>query len=360
VITWIKHELGLPEDTYDQMANKALDKAGVPKADTIGERALQSTAGIISSTLATGGVSGAGLKRPPLQAADYNGWASVNGSVNQDVLGTLVGREMGLDANTKMTPTALNAIGKQIRGFLDVVRDPERTIIVDPSNTAGTIAALNRKFTPNSDALMDHPVIKDLMDAVDNGHTNGAALGQISSNLGSAASKIRGDSYQLSKALDGVKDHVETLVKDGLPAPVQQSYDQARKRYGLFAELRDNTLNAATGEINTPKLTRYFKMTDPIGYSEGVNTSPLYQVLRKSEGMAGTPLDATAPIHSKTLAVARAAAATVPGGAQYVIQNGLKPALRKFVNVPGFAAQLGRELNSGDPNGVQSSPDNTP
>jgi len=348
ILTWVKHELGLPEDTYEEAANKALDKIGLPKANSVGERALQTTGNVISSTLATGGFSPE-VKAGQLGAANYNTLASTKGLVNQDVVGALVGRELGLpEANAKLSREAVNAAGKQIRSFLDVVRDPERVLLTDPAETAGKIAALNRQFTPTSSAFAEHPIVKDLTDAVDSGQTNAAALGEISAAMGREASKVRSTQYQLSQALTQAQAHVESIVKSGLTPQVQQSYDQALKRYGLFTEVRDTALNGTTGKIDTAKLVNYFKSVDPLGYSEGVNTKPLYQVLRQSEGMAGNPLEATAPIHTKTLAVARAAAATIPGGAQFVMQHGIKPALRALVNFPGFTAELGKALGSSE------------
>jgi hypothetical protein len=363
IIAWIKHEMGMPQDTITAASKKAMDAAGLPIPTDTGERALETTGSVISSTLAGSLLpSGEAPKDAALGAAQYWQKSGVGGSANQRVLGSLLGQRLGLDANTKMTPPALNAVGTQLRSFLDVVRDPGRIIVADPSDIAGQLATLNRKFTPSSSALLEHPVIKDLVDAVDSGHTSAAALGEISSNLGSAASKVQGESYQLSQALRGAQTHVENLVKDGLTPQVQQSYDQARSRYGLFQELKDNTVNAATGEINTPKLVRYFKGIDSKGYSEGQDTSDLYNVLRQSEGMGGNPLAATAAFHTKLLAVARAAASVVPGGAQMAVQQGIPATLRALVNKPGFAAVLQQNLRNpqNDTNNVPNSASATP
>jgi hypothetical protein len=280
-----------------------------------------------------------------LTARDYNAFKLTNptNATNQKVLGTVLGQQLGLDANTMMTPSALAAVGKQLRSFLDTVRDPLRQLITDPSETIGKIAALNNKYTLRSGALLDHPDVKDLIDAVSSGTVSGADLGEISSNLSSAASKAP---YQLGRGLRDLQQHVEGIVKEGMTPQVQQSYEDALSRYGLFKELHDNVLNAATGEIDTGKLVRYFKQVDPQGYSEGAKNTPLYSVLRQSEGMGSNPMDATTAFHTKLAVVARAAAKTVPGGAQNVLQFGIKPTLRALMNKPGFVAALGGELNS--------------
>jgi hypothetical protein len=349
VVAWVKHQMGLPDDTIGEAGEKLLDKMGFSKAKDTGERALDITGNAIGSTLTGALAPTGGAVEAQFGPQNYRRLSGVDSSANQKVLGSVLGQELGLDANTKMTPTALNAAGKQIRSFLDVVRDPERMMFADPGDVEGHLTSLARNFTGSDGRLMEHPAIKSFLDVVDNGDFLASDLGRVSSNLGKAAGKVAGDDYQLSQGLFKAKEAAETMLKEGLTPQVQKSYEQAVERYGLFNELHDNALNADTGHVDTSKLVRYFKASDPQGYSEGTDTRALYQILRQSEGMGGNPtIPGMAGYHSRAMMIVRAAARTVPGGAQYVMQNGVKPGLRAMVNKPGFMAALGEELkNSG-------------
>jgi hypothetical protein len=361
VTNWIKRELGYPQDTLDTNASdvmeKGLQKAGFPASNNSTQDSALDIAGQGVGGVLSGGLLGSSKSAPALTAENYHSLPGVTNSANQKVLGSLVASKLGLNANTRLTTDALNAAHTQATSFMDAVRPAGTTIMQDPSETAGAIAVATRKFTPSDGRLMEHPAVKSLIDTLSNGTADGADLGAEASNLGKAGTKAFGEDPNMGRGLFALQDHVEGILKDAVTPEVAQSYQDALSRYGLIKHLMEpGSVNRATGEINTSALAKYFGDTDPKGYALGQNNSPLYQVLRQSEGMGGNPLDATAGYHTKLFAVARAAASTIPGAANNVVQLGLKPALRQLVNKPGFVTALGNELQGGNDNGTNNIP----
>jgi hypothetical protein len=123
-------------------------------------------------------------------------------------------------------------------------------------------------------------------------------LGQISSQIGNEAASqlsIKAGDRALGRALFKLQDHVDDLVGGSIADPaLRAAYDAARPQYRNFLMLRGrpSVLNSATGEVNATALGKYLQRADPVGYAEGVNTSPLYEAGRWGQATkegAGAP-----------------------------------------------------------------------
>jgi hypothetical protein len=344
---WVRQQFGLEEDkdkptNYGDLVNNGLTAAGFPQAKGLQENALETTAGVAGGALA-------GQAIPNLAGSarlSYNRFAGPAGGVNQEVVDTLAARKLGEEA-PKLTPQVMDSAGARIKGVLDDVRGDSRIIMNHPDAVNSQIFALAGEHTPTDSRLLKNDFIQRLSDEFNDGAATAKELGNISSGLGREAANKAATDWPLAQGLFKAKDYTESLISEGLTGAEKQAYDQAREQYKWLAKFQEpGMVNRGSGKVDPVKLATNLEKEDPNGFSGGgsggINTEPLYQVLRQVQGSDGTAMPAI--YHNKIAMVARAAARLGPGAAQYVVQKGLLPGLRAVVNQPGFMEGLGQEL----------------
>jgi hypothetical protein len=356
---WVRQQFGLEEDkdkptNYGDLVNNGLTAAGFPQAKGLQENALETTAGVAGGALA--GQAIPNLAGPA--KLSYNRLAGPTGGVNQEVVNTLAARKIGEEA-ANLTPQVKDAAGARIRAALDTARDENKIVMNHPDAVNSHLGAIAGEHTPADGALLNNNFVRRLSDAFSDGAANNEQLGDIASGLGREAANKASTDWAQAQGLFKVKDYVESMISEGLTGPEKQAYDTAREQYKWLARFQEPgmvTLDKG-GNVNAVKLATLLEKEDTNAFvgggSGGINTEPLYQVLRQVQGSDGTSMPAI--YHNKIAMIARAAARLGPGAAQYVVQKGLLPGLRAVVNQPGFIDGLGQELaghaNEGEDNG---------
>ena len=98
---------------------------------------------------------------------------------------------------------------------------------------------------------------------------------------------------ELGKALFALREHADDLVGQSITDPaLSAAYDAARPQYRTFLMARRPTiLNSATGDVHLNNLGKYLQKADFPGYTQGNNTSSLYQAARfgQAERLGSAP-----------------------------------------------------------------------
>ena len=211
-------------------------------------------------------------------------------SGNQTALNRTAAQSIGENADT-VDSTVLGRAAERLGDTFENARSPNHTIMFDPTGTKGTLDSIDQEFQgllPNGMDLRGHPLVRQLSDLADRGHTTAEQLGQLSSKLGKAAYKqmtTPGGDRDLGQALYKVKDHADDVLESSLGSEERGEYSNARGQYRNLMHLvsRTNTVNPSTGNVSGVALANRLQQVDRPGFLFGRNTSPLYQAARFSQ-----------------------------------------------------------------------------
>lgn len=208
-------------------------------------------------------------------------------SGNQQALGSAVAQGIG-ETGSSLDATVLGNAADRLGKVFESVRNPNKTITVNPTDTKTAIDSIDQEvkgLLPGNASVRDNPLVSDLETMTSSGSINAKQLGQLSSKLGKAAykqmSSPAGD-RDWGQALYGVKDHVDDLVQKSLTAPEAAKYGAARGQYRNLMTLtsRNNIVNPSTGEVSGTALASKLQQADKSGFLYGNNQTPMYQAAR--------------------------------------------------------------------------------
>lgn len=346
-VNLVKRLLGMSDATLNTNASDLLDKglvkAGFPESKGTGDEALDMAAGIAGGTLGTGGAGKLGSKA----MADNSFWSSAggNGGQNKAITNALWANKIGENGATKLTPTVLAAADDRIGAVLDSTRSPNHIYLASPEEIHSKIGAINGDLTPVNNAVLNNNTVQKLLNTFAGGHATAEDLGNISSQLGKAAKVTAKSDYETHAGLLQVKDYVEGLIQEGLEPGQAAPYAAARQQYSALQKVA-KFVNPGNGDLNGAGLGKYLQRTESQAYTYGRNSEPAYEVLRRAQGVAGAKT-----VMNALPSAVKAAAQSVPGGAQMLVQRGLQPGLRLLVNKPGFMTALSSELDRSEGQG---------
>jgi hypothetical protein len=345
---------GSDSSTLDTNASdlleKGLDAVGLKKQE--GQEWRETAYGL------AGGIAGGGLKaaKPAIDAGvgNFNAWAGPAGSANRKVLNNMAARYLNVPGETRLTPEVLKSADNQAKSYLDIGRSVNNILTFHPRTAEQDLinAAYDAGYpTTAAKPFLEHPIIQRLMDTVQRGYVNGEELGNLASQLGSAAKSTISSDYTLGSALFNAKKFAENLISDGLSGVEQQYYKEGSDLYHrLHGQVLANPDHIINGDFNGQAFVNFLKSKDIRGYVLGGNKSPLYELMRRVESTTGLAdgIDRQGLNHASNfmVPVVKAMKRAVPQAIQYINQQGVQPALRFAANKPGFLSALQEELNN--------------
>ena len=195
-----------------------------------------------------------------------------------------------------MNQPAIADTADRLGGIFNQARNPKVTVQIPPATSQALSDAEAGLSQSSRAAFWKDPQVNELMTHLQNGTATAKELGTISSRLGNnAAAEMtsKGGDRELAKALFALQDHADDLVGGSIKDPaLSAAYDAARPQYRTFLLARRPTiLNSSTGDVNLRNLGNYLQKADFKGFTQGGNTSPLYEAARfgQSSGIGSRP-----------------------------------------------------------------------
>lgn len=303
------------------LVDRGLTRLGVPQAQNVGQSLVQAGAGFAGGFMFPAGAlaraTGAaeegvalGMRETPGEAANSTalrmleakaesspwtaGPAASLKANNQTVLNRAWANSIGENAD-HLTPDVLDNASRRLSGVFEQAGDSNLRKI-DPAMLDSQLSTLNADLRglPGNPKIDDNPLVQDLMNWASGpqGGATGKQLSRLSSQLGKAALRNmqspNGD-RDVGIALYKVKDGVDDLLTQGMPADQAKEFEQARSQYRSLMQLThgSNNVNVDTGNVNGTTIGNYLQRTDRNGYTFGRNSSPAYQATRFVRGHPG-------------------------------------------------------------------------
>lgn len=221
-------------------------------------------------------------------AQPFMGW-------NQGTANRAFASAVGSDAKA-MNQGAIADAADRLGGIFNQARSSDVTVGIPPQTSQVITSAESSLPASAKEAFWKDPQVNELMTHLQNGTATAKELGTISSKLGNTAAgemTSKGGDRELGKALFALQNHADDLVGQSITDPaLSAAYNAARPQYrNLLLTRRPTIVNSATGDVNMRNLGNYLQRTDTRGYTQGGNTSDLYNAARfgQATGLGSRP-----------------------------------------------------------------------
>jgi hypothetical protein len=277
------------------------------------------------------------MESHPATSAPFNAIKQTN----QEIINKQAAKAIG-ESGKVVDSTVLGRAADRIGSVYDEVRATGQRSI-DPDQFLNSMAGIEKEYEgligDGAKSVVDHPLVKRLMNYAANGDASAEQLSDLASKLTKASNQQMtspmGD-RQLGMALGDVKNQVDELIQAGLPQELASKFADARSQYRnlMLLTSRQGVVNPSNGNVNGRALAAALQAKDRTGFLFGRNDNPLYQAARFSQAFPSIVGDSGTATRMGTFNPVNIALA-VPG---YV-------ASRAYVSTPSIA--LARALSAG-------------
>lgn len=277
---------------------------------------------------------------------------------NQRILNRAAANSIGENADELSSPVLARA-AERIGSVFESVKD-SAVRAFNPDEAAARIAQINADYEGvTTTAVIDNPLVKQVLKVAGSGQATGQQLGSISSKLGKRASKemtaANGD-RDLGEALFQIKEMVDDLMMEGMNATQKAELMVARQQYRNLMNLEHTgVVNPSSGNVSGLNLAGQLTRKDKSGFLRGGRSNELYDAARFAQafkpivGDSGTatrsmevnpvtavamlPFNIAARAYTSAPVTAIARGATGPGVAPNLLTESQRQLLQKIMPI---------------------------